>query len=113
MESRITESTLCADDRPVEVCISILLDPYDWYELKETAAYKEVVRLVENFGSRGNLLRRLEALDLKERATTEQVHTALCRAHPEAFCKSQQTAPVNTEPPHHSIWQKLKKLISG
>lgn len=109
MESKITESILCADDRPIEVNIQLSLDPYDWYELRETDAWKEIERLVSDFGSRDNLIRRLEALDLKERATSEQVQTALCHAHPEVFCTEQHTESLNKEHPHRPIWQRLKR----
>ena len=113
MESNITENIWCVENRPIEVNILLSLDPYDWYELKETDAWKEVERLVKAFGNRDNLLCRLEALDLKERATSEQVQTALHLAHPEAFDKSQQTDTGSTEPFHHPIWQRLKKWIRG
>ena len=67
MESKIQESTFLAEGRAYIVYIRFELDPYDWYELKASDAWKEVERMVEDFGSRDNLIRRLEALDLKER----------------------------------------------
>lgn len=112
MESTISKSTFYADERPVVVDIRFSLDPYDWYELKATDAWQEVERLISDFGSRDNLIRRLEALNLKEKATIEQVLPALPPPHQATSCKSQQTDIASMELPRHPVLQKLKKLIS-
>lgn len=109
MKSFIEENILSSESGFQGVYIRLILDPYDWYELKETDAWKQVERMVEDFGSRDNLIRRLEALNLQERATNEQVQTALCQEFPEAFDRSQQKVPENTEHQHRSLWQKLMK----
>lgn len=112
MESTWFQNTWYAEGRPLEVCISFSLDPYDWYELKDTDAWKEVVRLVEAFGNRDNLLRRLEALNLKEKATSEQVLSSLPPPRQATSCIAPQTDTKSKESPRHPIWQRLKKWIS-
>ena len=113
MESTWTKNTWYAEDHPTEVDILLRLDPYDWYELKDTDAWKEVERLIGAFGSRDNLLRRLEALNLKEKATSEQVLSCLPPPHQAAPYMSPQTDTENKEPPRRPIWQRLKRWISG
>ena len=109
MESKIQESTFLAEGRAYIVYIRFELDPYDWYELKASDAWKEVERMVEDFGSRDNLIRRLEALDLKERASSEQVLSSLPPASPEASDTTLQTALESKELLHRPIWQRWKK----
>lgn len=109
MESKIRENTFFAEDQAYIVYIRFELDPYDWYELKASDAWKEVERMVEDFGSRDNLIRRLEALDLKERASSEQVLSCLPPPSPEASYTTLQTAIENREPPHRPKWPKWKK----
>ena len=113
MISSISERIWCEENRPIEADIWFSLDPADWYELRETDAWKEVVRLVEAYGSRDNLLRRLEELDLQERATTEQVQTLLDRDCQAIVRNIRHVEDASKEPPRRPIWQRLMKWIRG